>query len=176
MKKAKKGYIAHKDKFKVEVKYSDKALKKDLIRFTLKKGKAFEITARELVDLIVPHFNVKMMSPLLVDNNIIRMVEVSRTLIGNLNRDMKAGDPITIPYKHLVPFQFAACEEAMNLGKAEGNPIPVYSITTEEWEAAKKNVDEEIKNFTKLQYKEQLDRIQSRAAATTALLAPEEQN
>lgn len=181
MKKAKKGFVAHRDKFKVEVKYSDKALKKDLIRFTVKKGNVIEISAGDIVDLIAPHFNVRMMSPLIVKNNIIRMVEVTRTLHGVLTRDWKAGENITFPYKHLVPFELAACEEAMNLGKVEGRPIRTFELSEEDWEKAKKSVNEGIKNFTSMQYKEQLDRVNadkdtaaSLAALSKTIAAPEE--
>lgn len=158
MEKRGKGLVAHREKFKVEVHYSDKATEKELIKFTMKKGKSFEISAKDLVNLIIPNFNKKLMAPLIVENNTIHMTEVTRVLHGILEKDMKKGDPITIPYKHFIPYQFAVCEESLQLAKIT-RPIKTITITPAEFEKAKESIDKKVKDFVELQYEEVFDRM-----------------
>lgn len=159
MVRQRRGFIAHKEKYKIEIKYSEKAEKKELIKFTVKKGTAFEMSIRELVDLVALHFNKKMIAPMFVESNTVHMTEVTRVLKGVVTQDMKVGDEINIPYKHFIPYAFAVCEEAMNLCKVEGRPIREYVISEEDFELAKKSVDQKVVDFTNLVYKPILDKI-----------------
>lgn len=159
MKRQRHGFVAHKEGYKVEIGYSRRAVTKELIRLVIKKGDSVELSIRELVDLVAHHFNKKRISPLIVQNNVIRMTEVTRTIQGTLNKDMKAGEPIVLQYKHLIPYDFAVAEEAMELCKVQGRPIIQHEISEKDFEDAKLSIDEKTKSFIELNYQGPLQKI-----------------
>lgn len=103
--------------YSVDIKYSPRAIREKMIRFTIKKGKDFEISSEKLIELLSHYVNSEQLAPTLVDTEKINVVYVTRNLKCRLDKDMKAGEEINIEYQHPYPLEFALIEEGFNLAK-----------------------------------------------------------
>lgn len=63
-----------KDNYSVETKYSQEAIDKSLIKFTVTKGKSFEISIDELIELLAKGVNKEKLAPLFVNAEQVDMV------------------------------------------------------------------------------------------------------
>lgn len=107
------------EKYTVQVGYSDEAKEKKLMKFITPSGDEFEISADEMISMLVNQVNTDTLTPTFVDIDKINVVEVSRQLKCVLEEDMKKGQEININYKHPYPIEFALIEEAYKIAKIE---------------------------------------------------------
>lgn len=145
-KENKKGLISEKKNYTVELKYSSKAERDQLIRFTAKEGNSFEISAPQIVELVSQYINGKDLEPVFVDTERIKVVYVTRQMEATLDRDFKAGETIRIGYQHPYPIEFAIIEEGMKLAQIDPNREG-FIVTPELLKQVKRNTPEASKNF-----------------------------
>jgi len=148
MKKIKEGLKAEKETYTVEVKYS----KEKLIKFTAKKGNSFEISADDLINILVNQVNTKTLSPAFLDVEKVDVVEVGRQLSCQLTEDMKKGQVININYTHPYPIEFALLEEAHKIAKINMD-IPRITITKKYLDTVRAKLKPEQSEYIEKFYK-----------------------
>ncbi len=141
-----------KDNFTIEVKYSDEAIKKKLVKFIVTEGNEFVLTADELISMLVHQVNSETLSPTFVEMDRINVVEVGRQIRCKLDRDFKKGSIININYAHPYPLEFAIIEEAFKIAKIE-KTSKVTELTKEFLDDVKKRITPKMVDFTKKFYK-----------------------
>jgi len=104
-----------KDKYTIQVKYSDEAVEKKLMKFITPSGDEFEISSDEMISFLVNQVNMNTLEPTFVDTEKINVVEVGRQIQCKLDRDHKAGEIININYTHPYPLEFALLEEVYKI-------------------------------------------------------------
>jgi len=141
-----------KDKYTVQIGYSEEAKKNKLLKFITKSGDEFEISAEELSSMIVGGVNNDTLSATFVETERINVVEVSRQLECIVDKDLKKGDRINLNYKHPYPIEFALIEQVMGIAKIEMD-VPLTTLTNEYIEETKKKLKPAQENFIKKFYK-----------------------
>jgi len=141
-----------KDKYTVQIGYSEEAKKNKLLKFISKSGDEFEISAEELSSMIVGGVNNDTLSATFVETERINVVEVSRQLECIVDKDLKKGDRINLNYKHPYPIEFALIEQVMGIAKIEMD-VPLTTLTNEYIEETKKKLKPAQENFIKKFYK-----------------------
>lgn len=147
--KEKKGFISKKKGYSVAIRYSEKAIKEKLIKFIPDHKGAIEISLGEIIDLLAKHVNTEVLSPLLIHNNAISMIQVQRNMKVRFDRDFKEGEEIVIPFEHMMPIEFAVAEEALGVS---GISDEVKKINEKEYKAAMKRVNDQIRKFSEHQH------------------------
>ena len=147
--KKRKGQVSHKKDYSVVVRYSDNAIKNDLIKFIPKSKKPFVIQLGEMVDLLSKFVSQDVLAPTLMDNKVVNMIKVQRALVFTPNKDINAGETINIPFEHMMPIEYAIAEEAVGVAKISDK---VVTINDKLLQQAKKRVDDRVKDFAKASY------------------------
>ena len=146
-----KGLKLTKENFTVEVKYSDEAIEKKLVKFTITNGNEIILSADEIISMLVGQVNSEVLSAAFVETDRIHVVEVNRQLKCRLDKDFKKGEVINIDYIHPYPLEFAIIEEAFKIAKI--NPdTKVTELTAEFLESVKKRITPKAVDFTKKFY------------------------
>lgn len=153
-----KGTILKQPKYTVEVKYSDEAIEKKLMRFTAIGGESFEISADEMISMLVNQVNTNTLAPIFVEMDKVNVVQVARQIVCTPNKDIKAGEEFRLEYTHPYPLEFAILEESYKIAKINED-VPVFTLTKEFIEDTKKKITPEMGGFIKKFYKghKQLD-------------------
>ena len=113
--KSAEGFITKRENFTIEVKYSPEAIEKKLMRFTTKNGDSFEISAEEMIETLVKHVNMDVLSPTFVDTERVNVVQVERQIEFLANEDIKKGSVFRAAYIHPYPLEYAILEEAWKI-------------------------------------------------------------
>lgn len=116
--------------YTIQLKYSEEATEKKLMKFISKSGDEFVISADEMIAFLIEQVNLDTLSPAFVETNKVNVVEVSRQLKCVLDKDMKKGDEIRLTYIHPYPVEFALIEQAWKIAKIEEKG-GVISLTKE---------------------------------------------
>lgn len=141
-----------KENYTIQVKYSDEAIAKKMIKFITKSGDEFEITSEEMISILVNQVNMDTLLPTFVETDKINIVEVSRQIKCVLDKDMKKGQEININYVHPYPIEFALIEEAYNIAKTtEGTQVLV--LTKEFIDGVKEKIKPQMEEYIKKFYK-----------------------
>lgn len=151
----KKGFIQHKPEYSVMIKYSKKAEDGKIIKVVPKKGRPFEMSTKELVDLLAKHVNLEVLAPAFIHNKQINMVRVLRNITFTPNKDLKAGETVYVPFQHMMPIEFAIAEEALGVARFDDK---VLKVNEKEFEEAKKRVDESVRQYAQEQYKAMIEK------------------
>lgn len=142
-----------KEKFTVQIGYSDEAKKKKLMKFiTTKSGDEFEISAEELSSMLIGGVNSDTLEATFVESDRINVVEVGRQLQCVLDKDMKKGQKININYTHPYPIEFALIEEAYKIAKID-EKVPKITLTKEYIEEVKSKLKPEMTDYINKFYK-----------------------
>jgi hypothetical protein len=147
-----KGLLTKKDNYSVEVKYSSEAINKKLVRFTVLEGNSLEISADDLISILVNQVSSETLEPTFVDSERINVVEVSRQLECVLEEDMKKGDKIRLNYIHPYPLEFALLEEVYKVAKLNTD-VPALVLTKEYIEETREKLKPEMTEFMNKFYK-----------------------
>lgn len=147
-----KGMIAEKENYTVKVKYSPEAIEKRLVHFTTKNGDSFEISADELVSILVNQVNSETLAPTFVDTTRVNVVQVMRSITSVTQKDLKAGTKFQVNYTHPYPLEFAILEEAYKIAKID-RPGGVMVLTKEFIDEVKEKIKPEMDGFIKQFYK-----------------------
>ncbi len=146
-----KGMKLDKGNFTVEVKYSDEAIEKKLVKFTVVEGKEIVLTADELISMLVNQVNSEVLSAAFVETDRVNVVEVGRQIKCVLDRDFKKGEVININYSHPYPIEFALIEEGWKLATINKD-TKVTELTVEYLEEVKKKIKPEMGSYMKKFY------------------------
>ena len=146
-----KGMRVERDKFAVEVKYSEEAIEKKLIKFIVKEGNEIVLSADELVGMLVNQVNSDVLSATFVETNRINVVEVVRQIKCVLDRDFKKDEVIQINYTHPYPIEFALIEEVWKIAQLKKD-AKVTELTLEYIEEVKKKIRPDMVEYMKKFY------------------------
>lgn len=141
-----------KEKYTIQVNYSDDAIEKKLMKFITPSGDEFEISADEMSTILVGQVNSEMLSATFVESERVNVVEVTRQIRCKAARDIKKGDEIRLEYKHPYPVEFALIEEAMKVAKINKD-VKVFELTAEYLDAVRKKITPHQKKFINSFYK-----------------------
>lgn len=168
--KKRKGQISHKPDYSVVVRYSDNAIKNDLIKFIPKKGKPFVLQLGEMIDLLSKFVSQDILAPTLMDNKVVNMIKVQRALVFTPNKDIKAGETVNIPFEHMMPVEYAIAEEALGVSKITDS---IKTVNSKQLEQATKRVDDRVKEFARASYESMIRKYEEEQKK---LNTPEEDN
>ena len=144
------GIVTKKNGYKIEAKYSEKAIEDKLIRFT--KGKeTIEISAAELIEVLATQVNSETLAPTFVDSTRVNVVKVLRAIQVQLNRDYKAGEQVQFQYEHAYPLEFALIEESWKIALIN-KEAGVTELTKELIDKCKAKIEPRMKEFVKKAY------------------------
>ena len=147
-----KGVKLDKGNFTVEVKYSDEAIAKKLIKFTVVEGKEIVLTADELISMLVNQVNSEVLAATFVETDRINVVEVNRQFGAKLDKDYKKDDIINFNYSHPYPLEFAIIEEVWKIATFKKD-TKVTELTAEYIEEVKKKIKPTMVDYAKKFYK-----------------------
>ncbi len=147
-----KGIVAKKDNYTVEVKYSDEAIKEKLVKFTLNEGESFEISADELISILVNQVSSETLAPTFVESTRVNVVQVLRSIKAKATEDIPKGKEFSVNYTHPYPLEFAILEEAYKIARIE-RPGGVMVLTKEFIDEVKEKIKPESEGFIKQFYK-----------------------
>jgi len=137
--------------YTIAVKYSPEAIENKTMKFTTPGGESFEITADEMLSILMEQVNQDTLSPAFVEMDRVNVVEVSRQLEVQLTEDMKAGQKIRLNYNHPYPVEFALIEEAMKIAKIKMD-VPVTTLTIEYLDSVRAKIKPIQESFMKKFY------------------------
>lgn len=140
-----------KDDYSIEIKYSEEAVEKKLIKIISKSGDEIIFSADEMISILVSQVNTETLEPTFVDMERINVVEVGRQLKCVLDRDFKKGEEININYTHPYPLEFALIEEMYKIAKVDPG-IKVFELTAEFIKETKEKIKPEMDKYVKKFY------------------------
>lgn len=150
---SKKAVKMEKEKFILEVNYSDEAIEKKLMKFIAKpSGDEFEISAEEMASILIGQVNSELVEATFVESDRVNVVEVTRQIRARADRDIKQGEEIRIDYTHPYPVEFALIEEAAKLAKINMD-VPALELTVKYINAVKDKITPQQRRFVDLVYK-----------------------
>lgn len=142
----KKATELKRDKFTVQVNYSDEAIEKKLMKFITPSGDEFEISADEMATMLIGQVNSELVEATFVESDRVNVVEVTRQIRVRADRDIKKGEEIRLDYTHPYPIEFALIEEAMKIAKVQMD-TPVFTLTKEYIDNVRAQITPEQKKF-----------------------------
>ena len=146
-----KGLKLEKENYTIEIKYSDEAVEKKLLKFTVTNGNEIVLSADEIISMLVGQVNSEVLAAAFVETNKVNVVEVGRQLQCKLDKDFKKGDVININYTHPYPVEFAIIEEAFKIAQISPGS-KVTELTVEFLEDVKKRITPKMIDFTQKFY------------------------
>ncbi len=140
-----------KEKYTIEVNYSDEAVEKKIMKFKTPSGDEFEISADEMATVLVGQLNSEQIDALFVESDRVNVVEVTRQIRCLAEKDFKKGDEIRVDYTHPYPIEFAIIEEVMKIAKINQD-VPVFELTKEYVDKVRAQLKPEQKTFVEKFY------------------------
>lgn len=141
-----------KEKFELQVNYSDESIEKKLMKFITPSGDEFEISAEEMSSILIGQVNAETLAATFVEHDRIDVVEVTRQIKVRATQDIKKGHEIRLEYKHPYPIEFALIEEAMKIAKINED-VKVFELTKEYMDAVRLKITPHQEKFVKHFYK-----------------------
>lgn len=148
-----KGIRLEKERFNIEVKYSDEAIEKKLVKFVIKEGNEIVLSADEIISILVNQVNSEILSAAFVESQRVNVVEVVRQIQCILDRDYKKGEVINIGYQHPYPLEFALIEEVWKIAQIK-KEVPVVVLTDEMIEKVRLQIKPQQVEFLRKFYKQ----------------------
>ncbi len=146
------GMKLERENFTIEVKYSDEAVVKKLVKFTVTKGNEIVLTADEIISMLVNQVNSEVLSAAFVETDRVNVVEVGRQIKCVADRDIWKGEVININYSHPYPVEFALIEEAWKIAQINKD-TKVTELTVEYLEEVKKKIKPSMVDYMQKFYK-----------------------
>lgn len=138
--------------YTIQVKYSDEACAKRLMKFISKSGDEFVISADEMISFLIEQVNMDTLSPTFVEMTKVNVVEVARQLKCVVDKDLKRGQEININYTHPYPLEFALIEEGYKIADIKKD-VPALVLTKEYLDEVKKKIKPEMEEYVRKFYK-----------------------
>lgn len=149
------GYFFADDTLRIDIKYSDDAVKNETIKFTPLKGNFVEINADALLEIISKNFRTKTAALALYDAEIglIPMQGVVRQISFEADQDYKKGDIINKKFIQKMPWALARIEEAYGIALRDGE---VTAMPNDSYVKYIKQFDEENTRYVKAVYQDEI--------------------
>lgn len=148
---SKKATELKKEKYTVQVNYSDEAIEKKLMKFITPSGDEFEVSAEEMVSMLVGQVNTETLEATFVESEQVRVVEVERQIRALAERDIKKGEEIRLTYIHPYPIEFAIIEEAAKIAKIRMD-VPALELTVDYIKSVKEKLTQDQHKFVEKVY------------------------
>ena len=142
----KKAVELKKEKFTVQVNYSQEAIDKKLMKFVTPSGDEFEVSAEEMASMLMGQVNHELLAATFVESDRVNVVEVKRQIRGFADRDIKKGEEIRMEYTHPYPVEFALIEEGMKLAKVRMD-VPVFVLTKKYLDSVRDKITPDQEKF-----------------------------
>lgn len=141
-----------KEKFTLQINYSEDAAEKKLMKFITPSGDEFEISADEMSTTLIGQVNSDLVEATFVESDRVNVVEVMRQIRVRADRDISKGEEIRLDYTHPYPIEFAIIEEAANLAKINMD-VPRMELTVDYIQSVKEKITPKQRKFVDLVYK-----------------------
>lgn len=141
-----------KEKFTLQINYSEDAAEKKLMKFITPSGDEFEISADEMSTTLIGQVNSDLVEATFVESDRVNVVEVMRQIRVRADRDISKGEEIRLDYTHPYPIEFAIIEEAANLAKINMD-VPRMELTVDYIQSVKEKITPKQRKFVDLIYK-----------------------
>lgn len=141
-----------KEKYTIEVNYSEEAIEKKLMKFITPNGDEFEISAEEMSTILIGQVNSDLIEATFVESDRVNVVEVMRQIRVRADRDIAKGEEIRLDYTHPYPIEFAIIEEAANLAKINMD-VPMRELSVEYINSVKEKITPKQRKFVDMIYK-----------------------
>lgn len=156
-----KGEYFENDTLRIDVKYSDEAVEKELIKFTSKNGEPIVFSVQEMLDVIREQFREKRLKETLAyttaDSTFIPTAEAAVPISFNANKDIKEGELVQFYAPMQIPLGIALVMEAHRLCIIKGKEVSKISL--DDFEEAKTTLSETNKDFTEKFFKPQIENL-----------------
>jgi len=149
---SKKAVELKKEKFTIQVNYSEEAEQRKLMKFITPSGDEFEVSADEMATILIGQVNSELIEATFVESDRVNVVEVERQISGVADRDIKKGEQIRLTYYHPYPVEFALIEEAMKIAKIRKD-VPVFTLSAEYIKEVKEKITPQQYKFVEMVYK-----------------------
>lgn len=164
-----KGEFFENDTLRIDVKFSDEAVEKELIKFTSKNGEPIIFSAGEMLDVIREQFREKRLKETIAyttaDSAFIPTAEAMVPIYFNASKDIKQGELVQFFAPMQIPLGIALVMEAHRLCTIKGKEISKISI--DDFEEAKKTLAETNKDFTEKFFKPQIEALKKARGETS---------
>ncbi len=141
-----------KEKFTIQVNYSEDAIEKKLMKFITPSGDEFEISAEEMSTILIGQVNSDLIEATFVESDRVNVVEVMRQIRVRADRDIAKGEEIRLEYTHPYPIEFAVIEEAANIAKIRMD-VPMRELTFDYIQSVKEKITPKQRKFSELVWK-----------------------
>jgi len=141
-----------KEKYTIQVNYSQEAIDKKLMKFITPSGDEFEISAEEMSTILIGQVNSTVVEATFVESDRVNVVEVQRQVRAIADRDIAKGEEIRLDYYHPYPIEFAIIEEAAKVAKIRMD-VPVRELTVEYINQVKEKITPKQRKFVDLVWK-----------------------
>lgn len=141
-----------KEKFTLQINYSEDAAEKKLMKFITPSGDEFEISAEEMSTILIGQVNSDLIEATFVESDRVNVVEVMRQIRVRADRDIAKGEEIRLDYTHPYPIEFAIIEEAANFAKINMD-VPRTELTVDYIQSVKEKITPKQRKFVDLIYK-----------------------
>lgn len=157
--KNKKGSFFENDDIRIDIKYDDEAVERELIKIT-PKGKDHAImSANDLLAIVSEQFKQKDLAAALTtaDTSFVPSVEAAVPIYFYANKDIKEGELVQFFAPMHIPLGIALVMEALKLCTIKGKEI--IKVPIDEFEEAKVTLKESSQEFVEKFFKPQLDAL-----------------
>lgn len=161
-----KGNFFENNDIRIDIKYSDEAIERELIKFTIKEGNEFIISSQDILALIQEQFKQKSLAAALTttDTTFVPSVEVAIPICFDANKDIKMGERVMFWAPFQFPIGVALVAEAYKLCSIKGKEI--LKIPMEEFKEASETLAESSKEFVEKVFKPQIDALKKEREAS----------
>jgi hypothetical protein len=156
-----KGAFFENDDMRMEIKYDDESIQRELIKI-IPKRKEVIFSSEDILAIIKEQFKQKDLAAALstADTSFVPSVEVAVPISFNANKDINEGELVQFFAPMIMPMGIALVMEANRLCMVKGKEV--LKIPIEEFEEAKKTLVEESKEFVEKYFKPQIDALKKK--------------
>ena len=163
--KNKKGTFFENDDIRIDIKYDEESIERELIKITPKGKDHAILSASDVLAIISEQFKQKNLAAALTtaDTSFIPTAEAAVPIYFNASKDIKKGELVQFFAPMHIPLGIALVMEALRLCTIKGKEVSKVPI--EEFEEAKTTLAEESEEFVKTFFKPQLDALEKARAS-----------
>lgn len=160
-----KGNFFENDDIRIDIKYDDEAIERELIKITPKGRDHAILSSEDLLAIVREQFKQKDLAAALstADTSFIPTAEAAVPIYFNASKDIKQGELVQFFAPMHIPLGIALVMEAHRLCTIKGKEI--LKIPVEEFEEAKTTLQEQSKEFTEKFFKPQIEALEKARAS-----------
>jgi len=165
--KNKQGSFFENDDIRIDIKYDDEAVERELIKITPKGKDHVIVSSEDILAIIREQFKQKDLAAALTtaDTSFVPTAEAAVPIYFNASKDIKEGELVQFFAPMQIPLGIALVMEALRLCTIKGKEV--IKVPIEEFEEAKTTLQEQSKEFTEKFFKPQLDALKKAREETS---------